>query len=95
MGATDLLLWALEDNFDAQRTYKAVGFEPTGEREFLPAVGRVERRLRLVLDRLPDSEPSSCRLGADCDSTKLSEGPGFQLQEVHRLRDAAHIVDVV
>ena len=46
-GVTDLLLWVLEDNHDAQRAYEALGFEPTGERQFLPDLGRFERRLRL------------------------------------------------
>jgi ribosomal protein S18 acetylase RimI-like enzyme len=54
-GATDLLLWVLEDNYDAQRVYKALGFEPTGERQFLPAVRRFERRLRLGIGHLKDS----------------------------------------
>jgi ribosomal protein S18 acetylase RimI-like enzyme len=52
---TDLLLWVLEDNHDAQRAYDAVGFEPTGERQFLPAFGRFERRLRLGIRDLLDS----------------------------------------
>jgi GNAT superfamily N-acetyltransferase len=47
LGVTDLLLWVLEDNYDAQRAYKALSFEPTGERQFLPAFGRFEWRLRL------------------------------------------------
>jgi ribosomal protein S18 acetylase RimI-like enzyme len=46
-GVTDLMLWVLEDNYDAQRAYQALGFEPTGERQFLPAFERSERRLRL------------------------------------------------
>jgi ribosomal protein S18 acetylase RimI-like enzyme len=46
-GVTDLMLWVLEDNYDAQRAYEALGFQPTGERQFLPAFGRFERRLRL------------------------------------------------
>jgi|GEM_PF-6474107 len=29
--------------------YQALGFEPTGERQYLPAFGRFERRLRLAL----------------------------------------------
>jgi ribosomal protein S18 acetylase RimI-like enzyme len=49
VGVTDLLLWVLEDNYDAQRAYQALGFEPTGERQYLPAFGRFERRLRLGL----------------------------------------------
>jgi GNAT superfamily N-acetyltransferase len=49
MGVTDLMLWVLEDNYDAQHAYEALGFEPTGERQFLPAFGRVERRLRLAI----------------------------------------------
>jgi ribosomal protein S18 acetylase RimI-like enzyme len=49
MGVTDLLLWVLEDNQHAQRAYEALGFRSTGERQYLPAVGRFERRLRLGL----------------------------------------------
>jgi ribosomal protein S18 acetylase RimI-like enzyme len=49
-GVTNLMLWVLEDNYDAQRAYDALGFEPTGERQFLPAFGRFERRLRLQID---------------------------------------------
>jgi ribosomal protein S18 acetylase RimI-like enzyme len=51
MGVTDFLLWVLEDNSTARRAYEALGFEPTGERQFLPELGRFERRLRLGLRR--------------------------------------------
>jgi GNAT superfamily N-acetyltransferase len=47
MGVYELLLWVLEDNRDAQRAYRALGFQPTGERQPLPVLGRFERRLRL------------------------------------------------
>jgi ribosomal protein S18 acetylase RimI-like enzyme len=53
-GVTDLLLWVLEDNRDAQLAYKALGFEPTGERQFLPTCERFERRLTLDIGRLLD-----------------------------------------
>jgi len=49
MGVRDLLLWVLEDNCDAQRAYQALGFEPTGERQFLSTVGRFEQQLRLAI----------------------------------------------
>jgi GNAT superfamily N-acetyltransferase len=49
MGVSELMLWVLEDNHDAQHAYEALGFEPTGERQFLPAFGRFERRLRLEI----------------------------------------------
>jgi ribosomal protein S18 acetylase RimI-like enzyme len=55
MGVTDLLLWVLEDNHDAQRAYEALGFQPTGERQFLPAFKRFERRLKLGIRRLLES----------------------------------------
>jgi GNAT superfamily N-acetyltransferase len=58
MGVTHLLVWVFEDNHDARRAYAAVGFEPTGERQFLPAFGRFERRLRLGIRRLSDSVPT-------------------------------------
>jgi ribosomal protein S18 acetylase RimI-like enzyme len=48
-GVTDLMLWVLEDNQAAQRVYQALGFESTGERQFLPAFGQFERRLRLAI----------------------------------------------
>jgi ribosomal protein S18 acetylase RimI-like enzyme len=47
MGVTDLLVWVLEDNHNAQNAYEALGFLPTGERQYLPAFGQFERRLRL------------------------------------------------
>ena len=55
MGVTDLLLWVLEDNHDAQRAYETLGFEPTGERQFLPDLGRFERRFRLAITHPPGS----------------------------------------
>jgi ribosomal protein S18 acetylase RimI-like enzyme len=48
-GVTDLMLWVLEDNNEAWGAYEALGFEPTGERQYLPDCGRFERRLRLAL----------------------------------------------
>jgi ribosomal protein S18 acetylase RimI-like enzyme len=48
-GVTDLLLWVLEDNQGAQLAYEALGFEPTGERQPLPDLGRFERRLSVGL----------------------------------------------
>jgi ribosomal protein S18 acetylase RimI-like enzyme len=55
MGVTELLIWVMEDNYDAQRAYEALGFEPTGERQFLPVFGRFERRLRVCVRRLLQS----------------------------------------
>ena len=51
-GVTDLLLWVLEDNDDARRAYETLGFEPTGERQFLMVLGQFELRLRLDITRL-------------------------------------------
>jgi ribosomal protein S18 acetylase RimI-like enzyme len=45
IGVTDLLLWVLEDNHVAQRAYDALGFKPTGERQFLSTVRKFELRL--------------------------------------------------
>jgi GNAT superfamily N-acetyltransferase len=50
IGVTHLMLWVLEDNHDARNAYEALGFEPTGERQYLPAFGRFERRLRLCVN---------------------------------------------
>jgi GNAT superfamily N-acetyltransferase len=47
-GVTDLLLWVLDDNHDALAAYLALGFEPTGECQPLPA-GQQERRLKLSI----------------------------------------------
>jgi ribosomal protein S18 acetylase RimI-like enzyme len=55
LGVDTLMLWVLEDNHDAQNAYRALGFESTGERQFLPAVGRFEYRLRVGIRRLLDS----------------------------------------
>lgn len=44
-GITHFLVWVLEDNHVAWRAYEAVGFVATGERQFLPNIGRFERRL--------------------------------------------------
>jgi ribosomal protein S18 acetylase RimI-like enzyme len=55
LGVTDLMLWVLEDNQDAQRAYEAIGFEATGERQFLPAFGRFERRLTVAIGCLIDA----------------------------------------
>jgi hypothetical protein len=85
----------LEDNYGAQRAYEALGLEPTGERQFLTDFRRFERRLRLVLDRLQDSEPTGRLLRVDLNSTKLCQRPSFQLQEIHGLASAADIVDAV
>jgi ribosomal protein S18 acetylase RimI-like enzyme len=62
-GVTYLLLWVLEDNHDARRAYEAVGFVPTGERQFLPAFGRFERRLRLCLSGISKSMPTGYPVG--------------------------------
>jgi RimJ/RimL family protein N-acetyltransferase len=50
IGVTELVLWVLEDNHDAQHAYQALGFEPTGERQFLPVFGQFERRLRIEVN---------------------------------------------
>jgi RimJ/RimL family protein N-acetyltransferase len=53
MGVTELMLWVLEDNHDAQRAYQVLGFESTGDRQFLPAFGQFELRLRLEISATP------------------------------------------
>ena len=52
-GVTDLLLWVMDDNHNAQRVYETLGFQPTGEMQFLPDLGRFERRLTLGIRHLP------------------------------------------
>jgi ribosomal protein S18 acetylase RimI-like enzyme len=56
-GVTDLSLWVLEDNHNAQRAYEALGFEPTGKRQFLLAFGKFEQQLRMGVERLLESQP--------------------------------------
>jgi ribosomal protein S18 acetylase RimI-like enzyme len=62
MGAHDLLLWVLEDNHDAQRAYKALGFEPTGKQQFLKPFERFEQQLRLEIRRLLETDAHPIRL---------------------------------
>ncbi len=50
----ELVLWVLEDNHPARHAYQAVGFEPTGQRQFLPELGRFELQLRVGVTPLPD-----------------------------------------
>jgi GNAT superfamily N-acetyltransferase len=47
MGVTELMLWVLEGHHDAQRAYQVLGFKSTDDRQYLPALGQFERRLRL------------------------------------------------
>lgn len=52
-GASDLMLWVLEDNHDAQQVYERLGFQSTGERQRLPdETGRYELRLGLAITGL-------------------------------------------
>ncbi len=48
-GATHLLLWVMEDNHPARHAYAAIGFKPTGERQFLSALGRFELQFALAI----------------------------------------------
>jgi RimJ/RimL family protein N-acetyltransferase len=50
MGVTELMLWVLEDNYDAQRAFQALGFDPTGGRQYLRAFGQFERQLRTEIN---------------------------------------------
>jgi ribosomal protein S18 acetylase RimI-like enzyme len=69
IGVTCLLLWVLEDNHDAQRAYEALGFEPTGQRQFLPAFGRFERQLRFEI-------PTPTFVSQLCDAPEsITEAP--------------------
>jgi ribosomal protein S18 acetylase RimI-like enzyme len=52
LGVTDLLLWVLDDNVDAQHAYEALGFKRTGESQSNPIIGRIELRLRVCADQL-------------------------------------------
>jgi ribosomal protein S18 acetylase RimI-like enzyme len=54
-GITDIFLWVLEDNYEAQQVYETLGFRPTGERQFLHDYGQFERRLRLGTGSVPDA----------------------------------------
>jgi ribosomal protein S18 acetylase RimI-like enzyme len=62
-GVTFLMLWVLEDNDAAQRAYEALGFVPTGERQYLPPFDRFEWRLQLGIRSLADSVPTTRGFG--------------------------------
>jgi ribosomal protein S18 acetylase RimI-like enzyme len=94
-GVTDLLLWVLEDNYAAQRAYEALGFKPTGERQFLPAMRRFERHLQVGIRRLQEFESTARGFGVRHNGTELDQRPSFQLQELHSLSGAARTVDAV
>jgi ribosomal protein S18 acetylase RimI-like enzyme len=92
-GVTDLLLWVLENNHDARRAYEALGFEPTGERQFLSAAAQFEHRLRLVIGQSLVIGPSGSSARIPCRSSEPNLRPNLQPQEVHSLTSAADIVD--
>jgi ribosomal protein S18 acetylase RimI-like enzyme len=93
MGVTDLLLWVLEDNHVAKRVYETLGFESTGERQFLSAFGQFERRLRLNIGQLPDASATwSDHFLVDDHRAEFGPSPGLKLQELHRHTDAGHPV---
>lgn len=54
LGASQLLLWVLEDNDAAQYAYAALGFEATGNRQRLPGLDRHEVELGLQLTPEPE-----------------------------------------
>ena len=62
MGASDLLLWVLVDNHDAQRAYAGLGFVPTGERQFLTPFVRFEWQFTLGIRRLLETNAHHNRL---------------------------------
>jgi ribosomal protein S18 acetylase RimI-like enzyme len=85
MGATRLLLWVLEGNHDALRAYNALGFQPMGEPQFLPAFGRWEQRLDVQVSHLTQRlQPAG--------SLSLDHGPSSQPQEIHRFQGAPDVV---
>ncbi len=48
LGSRDVFVWVIQPNPEAERLYVSLGFEPTGERQQLDGLGRVEERLRLT-----------------------------------------------
>jgi ribosomal protein S18 acetylase RimI-like enzyme len=79
-GVTDLLLWVLEENHDAQSVYLALGFQPTQERQFLHVVGQHEQRLRRPIKRLSDRVPIGQPVGVDNGGPEVGTHPSLQLQ---------------
>jgi GNAT superfamily N-acetyltransferase len=77
MGVTELLLWVLEDNHAAWSAYLALGFVPTGERQFLQAFGRFEQRLRLEIDAKIPPGPARREVRLSPVRAKLSASPGL------------------
>jgi hypothetical protein len=50
MGVTELMLWVLEDNHAADIAYRALGFHPTGDRQYLEPRTQFELCLRLEIN---------------------------------------------
>jgi hypothetical protein len=78
MGVTELLLWVLEDNHAASNAYRALGFVPTGERQFLRAFGRFEQRLRLEISvEIPTIKPAGRAVELARPNAKLGTSPSL------------------
>jgi L-amino acid N-acyltransferase YncA len=54
IGVTELMLWVLEDNYAADSAFQALGFEPTGDRQYLAPFGQFERQLRREINEPPN-----------------------------------------
>jgi ribosomal protein S18 acetylase RimI-like enzyme len=93
-GVNDLLLWVLEDNSEAQCAYAALGFNATGEQQFLPTADRFEHRLRLGIEQLASEQARQLTRIAD-RSANTDLRPGLQSQKVHGLMGGVDIVDAV
>jgi RimJ/RimL family protein N-acetyltransferase len=85
MGVTELLLWVLEQNQDAQRAYDALGFEPTGESQFLPEFRQSELRLRRRSGDLTESGAIASFTGRQQRRSKPDLDRGRDVQEVQGL----------
>ena len=94
MGVTELMLWVLEDNHDAQRAYQALGFESTGERQYLASLWavRAAAATRNQCDTTLLSQPDA---SLDCSTQPPNSArvQVFSCKEVHRIASTSHIVD--
>ena len=92
LGGNELFLWVLEDNHVAQQVYEAVGFEPTGRRQFLSEVGRHEIQQRLNIRAFNQGEVSRAAKVVRLSASQSFKLPVIQPQEVHSPSGAPHAI---
>lgn len=94
-GVTDLLLWVLENNDQAQFAYHALGFKATGQQQPLAEGEGFEHQLRLSIGRLLESKPIADSTEICTRSSKPHPRPSLQPQEVHSFTSPTDIVHTI